>query len=47
MHAVEFLLRFFIGSTLFAYTRHPIPATPVLWALMAYCLFVLMHDHQV
>ncbi|MGD1070158.1 MAG: CPBP family intramembrane glutamic endopeptidase [Bryobacteraceae bacterium] len=44
MHAVEFLLLFFIGPTLFACTRHRIPAIPVLWALTAYCLFVLLHD---
>ncbi len=44
MHAVEFLLLFFIGPTLFAYTRHRIPAIPMLWALMAYCLFVLLRD---
>jgi membrane protease YdiL (CAAX protease family) len=44
MHAVEFLLLFFIGPTLFAFTRHRIPAIPMLWALMAYCLFILLHD---
>jgi len=31
MHAVEFLLLFFIGPTLFAYTRHRVPAIPMLW----------------
>jgi hypothetical protein len=44
MHAVEFALLFFIGPTLFAYMRHRIPAIPVLWALMVYCLFILLHD---
>jgi membrane protease YdiL (CAAX protease family) len=44
MHAVEFLLLFFIGPTIFAYTRHRVPAIPMLWALMAYCLFVLLRD---
>jgi membrane protease YdiL (CAAX protease family) len=44
LHAVEFLLLFFIGPTLFAYTRHRIPAIPVLWVVMAYCLFILLHD---
>jgi membrane protease YdiL (CAAX protease family) len=43
-HAVEFLLLFFIGPTVFAYTRHRLPAIPVLWALMAYCLFILLRD---
>jgi membrane protease YdiL (CAAX protease family) len=44
MHAVEFLLLFFIGPTVFAYTPHRIPAIPALWALTAYCLFVILHD---
>jgi membrane protease YdiL (CAAX protease family) len=44
MHAVEFLLLFFIGPTLFAHTRHRIPAIPVLWALTAYCLVILLRD---
>jgi membrane protease YdiL (CAAX protease family) len=44
MQAVEFLLMFFIGPTVFAYTRHRIPAIPMLWVLMAYCLFVLLRD---
>jgi hypothetical protein len=43
-HAVEFLLLFFIGPTVFAYARHRLPAIPALWALMAYCLFILLHD---
>ncbi|HTB14363.1 MAG TPA: CPBP family intramembrane glutamic endopeptidase [Bryobacteraceae bacterium] len=44
MHAVEFLLLFFIGPTLFAHTRHRIPAIPVLWVLTAYCLVILLRD---
>lgn len=44
LHAVEFLLLFLIGPTLFAYTRHRIPAIPVLWVLTAYCLFILLRD---
>lgn len=44
LHAVEFLLLFLIGPTLFAYTRHRIPAIPMLWALTAYCLFILLRD---
>jgi membrane protease YdiL (CAAX protease family) len=43
-HAVEFLLLFFIGPAIFAYTRHRIPAIPALWALTAYCLFVILRD---
>jgi membrane protease YdiL (CAAX protease family) len=42
--AIEFLLLFFAGPTLFAYTRHRIPAIPALWVLLAYCLFILLHD---
>lgn len=42
MHAVESLLLFVIGPTLFAFTRRRIPAIPALWALMAYCLFILL-----
>jgi membrane protease YdiL (CAAX protease family) len=44
LHALEFLLLFLVGPTLFAYTRHRIPAIPALWALTAYCLFILLHD---
>ena len=43
-HAVEFLLLFFIGPTVLDYARHRLPAIPALWALMAYCLFILLHD---
>jgi hypothetical protein len=43
---IEFLLLFFVGPTLFAYTRHRIPAIPALWAVLAYCLFVLLHNPQ-
>ncbi len=42
--AIEFLLLFIALPTLFAYTRHRIPAIPALWALLAYCLFVLQRD---
>jgi uncharacterized protein len=44
MHAVEFLLLFLVGPTIFAYTKHRLPAIPMLWALMAYCLWILLHD---
>jgi membrane protease YdiL (CAAX protease family) len=44
--AVEFLILFVIGPTIFAFTRHRIPAIPALWAVLAYCLFVLLHDPQ-
>ena len=44
IHVIEFLLLFFIGPTLFAYTRHRIPAIPALWGLTAYCLIVLLRD---
>lgn len=43
---IEFLLLFFVGPTLFAYTHHRIPAIPALWAVLAYCLFVLLHNPQ-
>ena len=43
-HAIEFLLLFFAGPTLFAYARHRIPAIPALWLVMAYGLFILLHD---
>lgn len=42
--ASEFLLLFFVGPTLFAYTRHRIPAIPALWALMGYCVFIMLRD---
>jgi membrane protease YdiL (CAAX protease family) len=45
-HAVEFLLLFIGGPALFAYTRHRIPAIPALWVLMAWCLYVLLHDSR-
>jgi uncharacterized protein len=41
---IEFLLLFFAGPAVFAYTRHRIPAIPALWAVTAYCLFVLLRD---
>jgi hypothetical protein len=44
VHAVEYLLLFFIGPTAFAYTRHRIQAIPVLWGLTGYCLFILLRD---
>lgn len=44
IRALEFLLLFVIGPTLFTYRRHRIPAIPALWALMAYCLYILLHD---
>jgi hypothetical protein len=43
---IEFLFLFFIGPVVFAYTRHRIPAVPTLWAVTAYCLFILLHDPQ-
>jgi membrane protease YdiL (CAAX protease family) len=44
--AVEFLLLFVAGPTLFAFTRHRIPAIPALWVVTGYCLFVLLNDPQ-
>lgn len=44
--AAEFLLLFFVGPAVFAYTRHRIPAIPALWAVTAYSLFLLLHDPQ-
>jgi membrane protease YdiL (CAAX protease family) len=43
-HAIEFLLLFLAGPSLFAFTRHRIPAIPALWVLMAYCLIILLRD---
>jgi hypothetical protein len=43
-HAAEFLLLFFIGPALFAYTRHRIPAIPMLWVLTGYALAILLRD---
>jgi len=43
---IEFLLLFFIGPAIFAYTRHRIPAIPALWAATVYCLFLLFRDPQ-
>lgn len=42
--AIEFLLLFFIGPTLLAYTRHRMPPIPALWGVLAYCLILLLHD---
>jgi uncharacterized protein len=44
VRGIEFLLLFFVDPTLFAYTRHRIPAIPALWAVMAYCLFIMLRD---
>lgn len=44
MHAVEFVLLFFAGPTLFASARHRMPAIPALWVLTALCLFALLRD---
>ena len=41
---IEFLLLFFALPAFFAYTRHRIAAIPALWALTAYCLFILLRD---
>jgi membrane protease YdiL (CAAX protease family) len=46
VHAIEFFILFFAGPTLFAYTRHRIPAIPALWVLMAGCLIFLLRDPQ-
>ncbi len=43
-HAVEYLLLFLIGPTAFRYTRHRLPAIPMLWVVMGYCLFILLRD---
>ena len=42
--AIEFLLLFIVAPTLFAHTRHGIPAIPALWAALAYCLFIMLRD---
>ncbi len=44
MRGVEFVLLFVAGPTLFAFTRHRLPAIPMLWGLTGYCLFVLLRD---
>lgn len=44
--AFEFLLLFVIAPPLFAFTRHRIPAIPVLWLLAVWCLYALWHDPQ-
>jgi hypothetical protein len=46
LRAAEFLLLFFVGPAVFAYTRHKVPALVALWVLTACCLFVLLHDHR-
>lgn len=43
-YAVEFLTLFFVCPTVFAFTRHRIPAIPALWVVTAYCLFVMLRD---
>jgi membrane protease YdiL (CAAX protease family) len=43
-HLIEFLVLFFAGPAVFAYTRHRIPAIPALWVWMAWCLYVLRRD---
>jgi len=42
--AIEFLLLFFIGPALFVLARPRISPIPVLWAMAAYCLLILMRD---
>lgn len=42
--ATEFALLFFVGPTVFACTRHRIPAIPALWVVTAYCLIVMLND---
>lgn len=44
VHAIEFLLLFLVGPTLFAYTRHRLPAIPTIWAATLYCLIILLRD---
>ena len=44
LRAIEFVLLFLAGPTLFAYARHRFPAIPALWATTACCLFVLLRD---
>lgn len=44
VHATEFLVLFFVAPTVFAFTRHRIPAIPALWVLTTYCLFILLHE---
>lgn len=43
-HLIEFLLLFFAGPAVFAYTRHKLPAVPTLWVWMGWCLYVLLND---
>jgi len=43
-HAIEFVLLFFAGPAIFAYTRHRIPAIPALWVWTAWCLYILLRD---
>jgi len=44
--AIEFFLLFFVGPAIFVWTRLRIPPIPVLWALMGYCLVVLLRDSK-
>jgi hypothetical protein len=44
--ALEFFLLFFAAPTVFAFTRHRIPAIPALWGLLLYCIFVMRSDHE-
>jgi membrane protease YdiL (CAAX protease family) len=42
--AIEFVLLFFGGPAVFAYTRHKIPAIPTVWGWMSWCLYILLND---
>ena len=41
---IEFILLFVVAPALFAFTRHRIPAIPMLWIVSGYCLFVMAHN---
>lgn len=42
--AIEFLFLFFIGPALFVLARPRISPIPILWAVTAYCLTIMLRD---
>jgi membrane protease YdiL (CAAX protease family) len=44
LRVLEFLLLFIAAPAVFTYTRHRIPAIPMLWVLTGCCLFILLRD---
>jgi membrane protease YdiL (CAAX protease family) len=42
--AIEFVLLFVAGPTLFAFTRHRVPPIPALWVAAGYCIVVLLRN---